>query len=223
MDPGRVKISGLLLLFAALLSLPMEGRAGTRPSYASPEALARAVVKRASGTRTVTCNVVQEKHMSMLARPVVFRGTLYLMRPDRLRLEFTTPMQSVFILDGSRILKCGGAGRSFEVDINSSPALRQAASQMLAWVNGDFTGLANMFSMSMAHAGTGVVLKPLETGLQGGVKLVTIMFHADTLRPSSVRIDEEDGDWTLLLFRDYRINSTLPENIFDECSREAAD
>ena len=79
-----------------------------------------------------------------------------------------------------------------------------------------------MFSMSLSDSVTGVVLKPLKTGLPGGIKQITIMFHPDTLRPSSVRIDEADGDWTLLVFKEYRINSVLPENTFNECSESGS-
>ncbi len=185
--------------------------------FSSARDLVSAVTRKAAEARSLECSVYQEKHLSMLAKPVVFTGRMSVQRPDRLRWEFVYPIPSVFIINGSRVFRCTPSSRPVEFDINSVPAMKQAIDQMLAWVSGDFQSLSGMFSITLAPVGTGLIMVPEVQGQAVGITKITVMFDPVSLRPSTVRIDEQGGDWTRILLSDYRINPDLPASTFKEC------
>ncbi len=185
--------------------------------YGSVNELIAAVTRQAATARNLSCDVVQEKHLSMLSGPVIFTGRMIVQRPDRLRWEFISPIPSVFIINGSRVIRCVQGAAPMEIDINSSPALKQAAAQMLAWVSGDLAGLRGMFHIRLAPKGVGIVLEPKKPGVSAGISRITILFDAFTLRPRTVRIDEQGGDWTRIIMSNYHINSVLPDGMFQGC------
>ena len=211
------------MLYACVLLQPGPACAADQVRrFDSAAQLVTAVTGRAASVHSLTCSVYQEKHLAMLAQPVVFTGRMSLQRPDRLRWEFTYPIPSTFIIDRTRVIRCTPSTRPVEFDINSSPAMKQAAAQMLAWVSGDFKGLSDMFSMTLASNGTGFVLVPSDRAMAAGIERITVMFDPVTLRPATVRIDEQGGDWTRIILSDYRINPELADRIFEECLSENA-
>jgi len=210
----------LLMLFPALsAAFPASGTVGSQDGgFSNADQLISAVMKRAGEASSLSCRFVQEKHMSMLAQPVVFTGRMNVRRPDRLRWEFTSPVPSIFIIDGAKIKRCTPSTRPVEFDMNSNPALKQAAVQMLAWVSGNFRGIQGMFSITLAKRGTGLVMEPRDPVCGAGISRITVMFNPDTLRPATVQIDEQGGDWTRISLSGYRINPNLSDNIFESCS-----
>lgn len=192
--------------------------AGDGREFSSAGQLVAAVMKEAAGARSLTCSVVQEKHLSMLAGPVIFRGAMSLEKPGRLRWEFTEPVPSIFIINGSKVMRCTPGSRPVKFDIDSNPVMKQAVMQMMAWINGDYKKFSAFFHMSLSSRGTGLVLVPAHKKTAGGITRITIMFYPVMLRPKKVRIQEKEGDWTEITFRGYAINRTLKSELFTECS-----
>jgi len=80
--------------------------AGASQTFSSASQLVSAVTGRAAPAISLECAVYQEKHLAMLAKPVVFTGRMSMRRPDMLRWEFKHPIPSVFIINGSRVFRC---------------------------------------------------------------------------------------------------------------------
>ncbi len=209
-----------LLCILTLLQPCSAGTADSAQRFASTQELVSAVTREAALVHSLSCAVFQEKHLAMLARPVIFTGRMSVQRPDRLRWAFISPIPSVFIINGSRVIRCTLSSKPVEFDLNSSPAMKQAAAQMLAWVSGDFQSLAGMFSMALARNGTGLVLVPGDKTSSAGITKITVMFDPKTLRPVIVRMDEQGGDWTRIILSDYRIDPVFPKGEFSECTSD---
>ena len=87
----------------------------------------------AAGTVTsVKAEFVQEKHMKILARPLVSEGILLFQGPDSLRWEYTQPIQSILLLhngktrrfvqkDGNLIEDASASLQSMQVVVRKSP------------------------------------------------------------------------------------------------------
>ena len=221
MDSGMKYLSSylvrLFLALTAIFAINLQLSYCKASGYATAQELVAAVTERALAVNTLSCDVVQEKHLAMLARPVVFTGRMSVKRPDKLRWEFVKPIPSVFIINGSRILRCSPDMAPAEFDIASNPVMKQAAVQMLAWVGGDFKSLAGMFRISLSSEGTGLVLVPKEMQMSAGITRITVMFDPATLRPATVRIDEQAGDWTRIVLTNYRINRVMDRGLFESC------
>ena len=70
------------------------------------------IKKTASTVTSVRAEFVQEKHMEILARPLVSKGIFYFQAPNSLRWEYRSPVQSILLMhDGrtKRYLKRNGA------------------------------------------------------------------------------------------------------------------
>lgn len=215
-------ITSFLLLVTASLTEGMQkhppGRDGRE--FSSAAQLMAKVMKEASSAKSLTCSVVQEKHLAMLSGPVIFKGTMSMERPDRLRWEFTEPVPSVFIINGPMAMRCTPGSKPVKFDINSSATLKQAVMQMMAWLNGDYKKLSFLFDISLSDSGTGLVMVPSDKKSDNktcGMETLTVMFHPLLLRPEKVIIKERGGDWTEITFNNYNINCETGQVLFTEC------
>ncbi len=200
----------LVLLLCGGLFLCGRARAGDLEDF-----LTR-VEQSAAKVNSFSCDFRQERHLALFARPVVFTGHLYLVRPDRLRWEFSTPIPSLLILDGNIGRRCGQGIETSEFRLDRDPVMRLVTQQLRTWTSGDYRDLEGDFTLSLAP-GPSLVLAPRQPGLAGFLSRITVKFDPRSLQPSRVEIDETGGDSTVLDFTSYRLNPVLPAELFAEC------
>jgi len=191
-----------------------------RPTAVGADELATllaAIHAQAAGVKTLVCVVRQERHLKLLARPVRFTGRLMLEKPDRLRLEFTAPMRSIFLLDGPKGAHCGGGGEVHRFDLGADPAMGAMGRQMTSWMAGDYAALKRLYRMEAVEPGPGIVLTPRDPGVARVIRRVTVLFEPDTYHPVRLEIVESGGDRTVLSFSDFVVNRPLDGVLFSQC------
>jgi outer membrane lipoprotein-sorting protein len=201
------------LFFLLLIGwLPLPVPAGAEPL----EDFLDRVESRAAGIASFSCDFRQERNLALFARPVVFSGRLFLVRPDRLRWEFTAPIPSLLILDGNTGRRCGEGSPAGEFDLDRDPVMRLVAEQLRTWTGGDYRRLQDDFVLTL-EPGPALLLKPRQAGLGSILNRIVVAFDPDTLQPRRVEIVEEGGDSTVIGFSAYRLNPELPPELFNEC------
>lgn len=159
---------------------------------------------------------IQEKHLALFSQPVLFTGKLVIVRPDRLRWEFTSPISSVLLLNGDQGTRCNDRQQPEHFQLASDPIMKTVAEQLWLWLGGDYNRLHSLYNLEKEGEST-LVIRPRDSQTSGYITAVSISFDAASLQPRKVEISEPGGDLTRILFGATVINGELPENLFTQC------
>ena len=146
-------------------------------------------LKAANTYETLETSFVQTRHSAMLTEDLVSEGRMVLASPDRLRWEVQKPYKSVFVSQGELAIR----GRRFRMPTDK-----------------DFTATA------LEGDDLAVKLVPVRRDLKSLFR--EIIVHADkkSLRIQSALLISPDGDWTLLEFKNVRVNQPVDEKLFEK-------
>ncbi|MFH0785680.1 MAG: outer-membrane lipoprotein carrier protein LolA [Pseudomonadota bacterium] len=159
---------------------------------------------------------VQERRLALFAEPVIFLGKLTVVRPDRLRWEFTDPVPSALIFNGKEGMRCNDKAPPTHFDLGSDPIMRTVAEQLWLWLGGDYSKLSDKYNM--ASSDNSLIITPKEQATAEYIGAVTITFDAATKQPEQVLIAEPGGDSTLIRFKSYVLNGSIPDSLFSNCT-----
>lgn len=176
------------------------------------------VEAKAASVKTLTCTLRQERHLAIFARPVIFQGRMALEKPDKLRWEFTSPIASVLIFNGTKGLKCSGNSEPQRFNLTTDPIMQMVSKQIWTWVNGSYTTLQEQYRMVLLEPGPCLVLTANDPKIAKAISSVKISFNPDSLQPTTVRIQEPGGDHTVISFSDFILNQPLDQSLFTRCS-----
>ena len=175
----------------------------------------REIRNNSAQVHSFSSEFVQERRLALFAEPVIFHGKLTVVRPDRLRWEFTAPVASALIFNGKIGMRCQDKVPPAHFDLGSDPIMRTVAEQLWLWLGGDYSRLGDKYGME--SRGTSLIITPKDQATMEYMRAVTITFSGDSKQPEKVLIDEPGGDSTLISFKAYSINKVFPEAFFSSC------
>ena len=171
-----------------------------------------------AGARQITsihADFVQEKHMPILARPLVSTGTLDYRAPDSLRWEYRTPIRSILLMYGGRVRRYFQVdGRLTEDAGLNAQAFNVVVQQITQWLNGEFD--RNPAFRARLAPGPRIILEPRDKAFAAMIRRIEVVL-AD--RPGiirSVTIYEPGDAFTRLVFRNITVNQAIDDAVFRE-------
>ena len=175
-------------------------------------------IKSAAATITsVRAEFVQEKHMEILAKPLVSKGVFYFQAPNSLRWEYRSPVQSILLMhDGrtKRYLKRNGAIIEDEgAHLQSMQVVLQDIAQ---WLNGRFEENP-AFSASL-EPDRKIVLRPKEKSLAAIIQRIELILSDRPGIIAAVMIYEGENSYTRFEFKNTILNQPLQDSIFRKIS-----
>ena len=100
--------------------------------------------------QSIQADFIQEKHLKILARPLVSTGTFTFQTPQSLRWEYRTPVPSVLLMHGGKIKKfVERDGQMVEDKGLRLDSMQVVLGQISNWLDGRFSD-NDMFSVSFA-------------------------------------------------------------------------
>ncbi len=161
-------------------------------------------------------NFRQEKELSLFSKPMIFYGEIIVVRPDKLRWQFTAPVPSVLLLDGDKGVRCSEGAQPVEFDLTTDPVMRSVAEQLWLWLGGDYTRLKESFAIEKSGAAT-LTITPKDDDVARFIEMVGITFDESSMQPRRVEIVEPGGDLTRLLFNNYTFGVDATPDTFRRC------
>ena len=171
----------------------------------------------ASTITSVRAEFVQEKHMEILARPVVSKGIFYFQAPNSLRWEYRSPVQSILLMHDGRtkryILKNGAITEDAGAHLQSMQVVLQDIAQ---WLNGRFEENP-AFSASL-EPNRKIVLRPKEKSLANIIQRIELILSDRPGIIAAVMIYEGEKSYTRFEFKNTVLNQPLRDSIFRKIS-----
>ena len=146
-------------------------------------------LKAANTFETLQLSFVQTRHSPMLAKDLISEGRMVMAAPDRIRWEVRKPYPSVFVSSGELAF----AGRRFRIPTEK-----------------DFTATA------LEGEDLAVRLVPVRRDLKSLFREIIVHADKQSLRIRSALLMGQDGDWTLLEFKDIRANQPVDAKLFEK-------
>jgi outer membrane lipoprotein-sorting protein len=151
---------------------------------------------------------IEQKTLSLLAKPLVSRGKLYFAHPGLMHRRISSPRPSSIVLTPSAV-RIVANGKTQLIDLARLKDVG-ALVQSLVWLlAGKKTALAKVYNMTLSHAADGWTLRLLPKGPPLTKLLDAIEIRGRGRRVETVRVKESSGDEILT-----RIENANPKRRF---------
>jgi outer membrane lipoprotein carrier protein len=173
-------------------------------------------LKTAAGTVTsVKAEFTQEKHMKILARPLVSEGVLYFQAPDSLRWEYTHPVRSILLLHKGKTRRFVQKNGSLIEDASANlQSMQVVVQEITQWLNGRFDD--NPVFAATLEPDRKIVMVPRDESFARFIRRIEIFLSDRPAVIKSVLIFESEDSFTKLDFRNVILNQKLDDALFRE-------
>jgi|GEM_PF-1269642 Outer membrane lipoprotein carrier protein LolA. len=223
---GMLLLAGFIMAFTAL---PTSAVAQGQP-FASAEALLGAAARQSAGIASLSADFVQEKSMTVLARPMTSQGYFCLRRgvqassvqeratskdangfqpADSLLWAYTRPLASGFVYkNGKGALWEGSPEATRPANERESTVITAIIRNILDWISIDPAALRATYRLERPQADKPMLqLYPLR---QSFFAKLEVTFAEDLKSVRQLTFTERNGDSVRIAFRQTRVNEALP-------------
>ncbi len=170
----------------------------------------------AARIKSLQTDFVQEKHLKILRKPVVSKGRLYFSPPGHMRWEYISPIKSVVLMRRDKMdMYLWSEGRWTRDDGRSLEIRRTVLDEISGWFSGQFKETSSFTPSLVSGPPTRIILAPRQ-GLKGFIERVVLTLSRTPGVMESVEIVEGDDAKTRIKFMNVRLNTSLPEKIFEK-------
>ena len=170
--------------------------------------------KTAQATKSISCDFVQEKNLSMLSDKIVSTGKFWFKRDNKVRMEYEKPTYYLLVINGSNI-KTKDGQKENKVSAKSNKMFEQINQMMIDCVQG--TALDNksfntkVFENAQSYL---VELIPTAKNLQGIFNSITLTVDKKDYSVTRMEMLEQSGDNTTISFLHKQMNINIPDAEF---------
>jgi outer membrane lipoprotein-sorting protein len=199
--------ASVFLMAASALVLP------TTASVVRAENSLEAMRAAAEKITSIKGDFVQEKHMPILARPLIAHGYFAYQRPSSLRWEYRKPLKSVLLLHDGNVNRYIHTEKGWQEDAAANLQSMDFILQEISnWLNGRFE------DNPLFHAAVGkdrtVILTPKEKSMDQFIRRIELVMAAQPGVLKQVTIYEGEDTFTRFSFVHPHINDSISPSEF---------
>lgn len=188
---------------------------GYRPVY-DTTFITQKVNEVSININSINSEFIQEKNITFLYEKIISEGILVYERPDKLRLEYTSPFTYLLIMNSGQLLINSGDSK-MEYDMKSSKMFNEINDLIISSVQGEILSNPNYKTSFFENADTLLVkLFPKQEELGKYIKNIDLYICKNDYTVSKLQITEPSDDYTLIKFINKIINESLPDNSFSD-------
>lgn len=170
----------------------------------------------AAKTTSLQSDFVQIKHLDVLSEDIESNGILIYKADNKLRWEYTTPLEYLIILkDGKVSIKDEGKVSSY--DLSGNKTFQKINEMMIGSIQGDLLVNEADYDYEFKENSTTylVVMYPKEKKVQEFMKSINIYFSKKDYSVEQVKMLEQSGDYTLMKFKNKKTNANISDKVFN--------
>jgi len=166
---------------------------------------------------TMQCDFTQVKELSFMDEKVTSEGKMFFKKTNKIRWEYTKPIQYVFSMDGQNVKMTSG-GKTTTIPANQNKMFNEISKVMVGGVSG--SGLVDSPDFdSEFFVGSGdykVVLTPKKKEIKDLFSSIQLYVGKSDIRIRAVELIEKSGDKTTITLKNVQVNTTLNDAIFSQ-------
>jgi len=204
----------LILIVVTQAAYTVSGQEAKDSPVNDPSKLINQIHQFSRNTTSITADFTQVKEMSFMEEKVTSSGRFYFQKENLMRWEYTEPFQYAIILNGNRI-RVIDEGKSKDFDTESNRMFLEISNVMTGMVNGTLLS-SDQFTTTWYEAESYFKAELVPTGAMMKDYLVRIELKMNKSNYSvdELKMFEKSGDFTLVTFRNKKLNDTVPADIF---------
>jgi outer membrane lipoprotein-sorting protein len=175
-------------------------------------------LKSAAGSVTsLNADFVQEKHMKILARPLVSSGVFYFQAPNSLRWEYRAPVRNILLMHDNRTERYVETGSGLTKETGAGlQAMQIVLEQISQWLGGRFD--ENPMFTTKLEPGPKIVLTPKEKSFSRMIHHIDLVLSERPGIIDQVVIYENEDSFTKLVFKNAVLNQPIDADLFRKVS-----
>ncbi len=171
--------------------------------------------KSAGDVKTVQARFTQEKHLKILAKPLISKGALYFRAPASLRWEYESPLRSIMLMHEGRTRRVIEKEGVFHEDAGADlQSMHVVVQEITRWLGGRFDDNPD-FAAELAPGPT-IVLTPKNDSLAAIIQRIELALSDKPGVIRSVVIHESETSYTRMTFENTELNAPIPLSTFQE-------
>jgi outer membrane lipoprotein-sorting protein len=171
----------------------------------------------AASVTSLSADFVQEKHMKILARPLVSSGVFYFQSPASLRWEYRSPVRNILLMHDNQTERYVETGSGLTKETGAGlQAMQIVLEQISQWLGGRFDE-NSMFTANL-EPGPKIVLIPKEKSFSRMIHHIDLMLSERPGIIDSVVIYESEDSFTKLVFKNAVLNQPIDAALFRKVS-----
>jgi outer membrane lipoprotein-sorting protein len=170
----------------------------------------------AAKTNSLQSDFIQIKHLDVLSEDIESNGILVYQADNKLRWEYTSPLEYLIILkDGKVSIKDEGKVSSY--DLSGNKTFQKINEMMIGSIQGDLLVNEADYNYEFKENSTSylVVMYPKEKKVQEFMKSINIHFSKKDYSVEQVKMLEQSGDYTLMKFKNKKTNASISDKTFN--------
>ncbi|MCB2145516.1 MAG: outer membrane lipoprotein carrier protein LolA [Deltaproteobacteria bacterium] len=169
----------------------------------------------AKGVDSISADFVQEKHLPILAAPLVSTGRLLYRRPDSLRWEYTSPVKNILLMHDGTARRFAQSDQGLVEDASvHMQAMQFVMPEISGWLGGRFEGNP-LFDASLDGANK-IQLVPKDAGMARFIQRIELLMSDRPGVIEEVVIFESDEAFTRMVFINTQVNPAIDDRLFQE-------
>ena len=167
---------------------------------------------------TMQCDFTQVKELTFIGDKATSEGKMFYKKTNKLRWEYTKPVQYAFSTDGKNLWTAAG-GKTTTVPDSQRKLLDGMNKVMISGVTG--TGLADNSPDFDTEIFVGsndykIVLTPKTKEVKDLYSSIQLYVNKQNNRTQSIELVEKKGDKTTIELKNIQVNKTINDQIFSQ-------
>ncbi len=162
---------------------------------------------------SVQADFVQEKHLPILARPIISTGRFVFAAPASLRWEYFTPVHTVLLMDDGQTRKfVSQDGKFVEEGGMGVDSMQIVLQEITGWLDGEISDTAT-FVAEPERDGI-IVLRPRDQALADIISRIELKLLGRSGLMESVTLYEGPDSFTRMVFSGGLLNEAIAPAVF---------
>lgn len=212
----RAFLLSLLVMLTILCMAQKTGAAAMKPvSTAEQKVMIEKVEATAAALKSLKCDFVQEKTLSLLNDKLISKGVMCYRRPNQLCWEYLSPYTYTFILNDTKVM-LKSSQRKEVLNVRSSQLFQEITRIMMNSVTGKSLSDRSSFVVTMYKTGDEWIAKLIPQKKNMKQMFSSIVLHINSKEGivSKVEMTEKTGDTTIIQLKNVTKNGKIDDKTF---------
>ena len=166
-------------------------------------------------TNTINTEFVQEKNLAFLYEKIISKGILLYQKPDKLRLEYTSPFNYLLIMNSGELL-IRNDNNEIKIDLESSTMFNEINELIINSIQGKILNMHELSTFFYENDESFFVqLWPKQEELKKYIKTIELYISKKDYTVTDFKIIELSDDYTLIKFVNKKINEEISDGRFN--------